>query len=88
MFSGPLSYFWPASFGKTVVVLDEESEQDHVFANNLSRQIKKHFHDRKVEVAYESLPKDESVLNFASSPKPPGYALQLWSSFFIDLYTN
>ena len=80
--------FWPASFGKTVVVLDEESEQDHVFANNLARQIKKHFPDRKVEVAYESLPKDESVLNFASSPKPPGYNRQLWSSFFIDLYTN
>ena len=79
--------FWPASFGKTVVVLDEESEQDHVFANNLARQIKKHFPDRKVEVAYESLPKDEGVLNFASSPKPPGYNRQL-CSFFIDLYTN
>ena len=32
--------FWPASFGKTVVVLDEESEQDHIFANNLTSQIK------------------------------------------------
>ena len=80
--------FWPASFGKTVVVLEEKSEQDHVFANNLARQIKKHFPDRKVEVAYESLPKDERVLNCASSPKPPGYNRQLWSSFFIDLYTN
>ena len=28
--------FWPASFGKTVVVLDEESEQDHIFANNIT----------------------------------------------------
>ena len=24
--------FWPASFGKTVVVLDEESVEDHVYA--------------------------------------------------------
>jgi len=28
--------FWPASFGKTVVVLDEESEQDHIFAKKLT----------------------------------------------------
>ena len=40
--------FWPASFGKTVVVLDEESEQDHIFANNLTSQIKQHFPDRKL----------------------------------------
>ena len=35
--------FWSASFGKTVVVLDEESEQDHIFAKNLTSQIKQHF---------------------------------------------
>ncbi len=80
--------FWPASFGKIVVVLDEESEQDHVFANNLTRQIKQNFPDRKLQLVYEPLPKDQSVLNFAGSPKPPGYNRQLWSSFFIDLYTN
>ena len=80
--------FWPASLGKTVVVLDEESKQDHVFANNLTRQIKQHFPDRKLKLMYESLLRDESVLNFAGSPKPPGYNRQLWSSFFIDLYTD
>ena len=32
--------FWPASFGRTVVVLDEESVEDHVHANNLTSQIK------------------------------------------------
>jgi len=80
--------FWPASFGKTVVVLDEESEQDHIFARNLTSQIKQHFPDRKLEVAFESLPKDASVLKFKGARKSPGYNRQLWSSFFIDLYTN
>ena len=80
--------FWPASFGKTVVVLDEESEQDHIFANNTTSQIKRHFPNGKLEVAYEALPKDESILNFTASKKSPGYNRQLWSSFFIDLYTN
>jgi len=80
--------FWPASFGKTVVVLDEESEQDHIFARNLTIQIKQHFPDRKLEVAFESLPIDASVLKFKDSDKSPGYNRQLWSSFFIDLYTN
>ena len=80
--------FWPASFGKTVVVLDEESVADHVYANNLTIQIKQHFPDRKLEVAFESLPIDASVLKFKDSRKSPGYNRQLWSSFFIDLYTN
>ena len=34
------------------------------------------------------MPHDPSVLNFAGSPKPAGYNRQLWSSFFIDLYTD
>ena len=80
--------FWPASFGKTVVVLDEESDQDHIFAKNLTSQIKQHFPDRKLEVAFEPLPKDASVLRFNGSSLSPGYNRQLWSSFFIDLYTN
>ena len=80
--------FWPASFGKTVVVLDEESDQDHIFAKNLKSQINQHFPDRKLQVAFESLPKDASVLKFKGARKSPGYNRQLWSSFFIDLYTN
>ena len=80
--------FWPASYGKTVVVLDEESQGDHIFAENLTRQIRQHFPDRKLDVLYEPLPKDPSVLSFPGSPKSPGYNRQLWSSFFIDLYTN
>ena len=35
--------FWPSSFGKTVAVLDKESEQDHIFANNLTSQVKRPF---------------------------------------------
>ena len=80
--------FWPASFGKTVVALDEESVVDHVYANNLKSQIKQHFPNRKLEVAFESLPKNASVLNFEGARKRPGYYRQLWSSFFIDLCTN
>ena len=80
--------FWPASFGRTVVVLDEESVEDHVHANNLTSQIKQHFPDRKLEVAFESLPKDANVLKFNGSRLSAGYNRQLWSSFFIDLYTN
>ena len=80
--------FWPASFGKTVVVLDKESVQDHLYGNNLTSQIKQHFPDRKLEVAFESLPKDVSVLEFEGSRRSPGYNRQLWSSFFIDQYTD
>ena len=80
--------FWPASFRKTVVVLDEESAEDHVYANNLTSQFKQHFPDRKLEVAFESLPKNTSVLEFEGAQKSPGYNRQLFSSFFIDLYTD
>lgn len=80
--------FWPGSLGKTVVVLDEEKEEDHVFGETLIKHTKQHFPDRTYEVLYESLPKEPSTLDFAGSPKPPGYNRQLWSSFFVDLYTN
>ena len=80
--------FWPGSLGKTVVVLDEEMEEDHVFGETLKKYTKQHFPDRTYEVLYESLPKEPSTLDFAGSPKSPGYNRQLWSSFFIDLYTN
>ena len=80
--------FWPASFGKIVVVLDEESVEDHLYASNLNSQFKQHFPDRKLEVAFEPLPKDASVLTFEGAQKSPGYNRQLFSSFFIDLYTD
>ena len=80
--------YWPPSYGKTVVVLDEESEVDYLFAENITRLNKEHFPDYKLDVLYEPLPKDNSVLDFPGMPKPPGYNRQLWSSFFIDLYTN
>ena len=80
--------YWPPSYGKTVVVFDEESEIDYAFAQNITRLNKEHFPDYKLEVFYEPLPKDNSVLDFPGMPKSPGYNRQLWSSFFIDLYTN
>ena len=61
---------------------------DHVYASHLTSQIKQHFPDRKLEVAFESLPKNASVLKFNRFQRSPGYNRQLWSSFFIDLYTN
>lgn len=80
--------YWPPSYGKIVVVLDDESKLDHDFGENIKRQAHGSFPDYKLEVLYEALPKDPSVLDFPDSPKPPGYNRQLWSSFYIDLYTN
>ena len=77
--------FWPPSFGKTVVLLDEESEQDHAFAKTVTMQIREHFPDRKLEVHYESLPHDQIIL---IGKRHLGYNRQLWSSFFIDLHSN
>ena len=87
-FSGLLFSSGQHRLGKTVVVLDEESAEDHDYGNNLTSQIKQHFPDRKLEVAFEPLPKDASVLDFKGSRRSPGYNRQLWSSFFIDQYTN
>lgn len=80
--------YWPPSYGKTVVVLDEESELDHVFGEKIKAQTNDFFPEYKLEVLYETLPKDPRVLDFPGAPKPPGYNRQLWSSFFMDLYTN
>ena len=80
--------FWPPSFGKSVIGLDEESQEDHEFAENLRIQAKKYFPDRELEFHYEALPKDKGTLEFQGSPKTPGYNRQLWSSFFTDLLSN
>ena len=80
--------YWPPSFGKTVMVLDEESEQDHVFAEKVISQTKKYFPDHQLEVLYEPLPKHKTTLDFEGMRRAPGYNRQLWSSFFIDLYLN
>ena len=80
--------YWPPSYGKTVLVLDDESGKDHEFADIVKKHARENFPDYKVEVKYEALPKDQSVLDFPSAPRGPGYNRQLWSSFFFDLYTN
>ena len=80
--------FWPPSFGKTVLVLDEESQEDHEFGEIVINHTRKHFPEYRLEVKYEALPKDKRVLKFPGSPKSAGYNRQLWSSFFFDLYTN
>ena len=80
--------FWPSSYGKILVLLDEESEEDHVFGDKILDQTKKYFPDYKLEVQYEALPEEKSTLDFPGMPQPPGYNRQLWSSFFVDLFTN
>ena len=80
--------FWPPSFGNFVIALDEESQEDHEFAEKLKTQAHKYFPDRKLEFFYEPLPQRQDTLAFQGSPKPAGYNRQLWSSFFIDLLSN
>ena len=74
--------FWPPSFGKTVIVLDEESQADHEFGEIVINHTRKHFPEYRLEVKYEALPKDKRVLEFPGAPRSPGYNRQLWSSFF------
>ena len=80
--------FWPSTLGKIVITLDAESAEDHKFAGQFKNQTKKHFPDYDISFHYEPLPKNKTVLQFAGSPKSPGYNRQIWSSFFIDLYSN
>ncbi|XP_015775011.1 PREDICTED: uncharacterized protein LOC107353202 [Acropora digitifera] len=56
--------YWPPSYGKTVLVLDDESRKDHEFAEIVKKHTRENFPDYKVEVKYEVLPKDKRVLNF------------------------
>ena len=80
--------FWPASLGKTVIVLEKKSKQDYTFAENVTRQVQEYFPDRRYEVFYEPLPKDLNVLSESLGRRGSGYNRQLFSIFFIDLYTN
>ncbi|EDO32265.1 predicted protein [Nematostella vectensis] len=80
--------YWPTYLpGKTVLVFDQESEQDHNFGFEMVNMTTNRFPHHKFEVKYEPLP-NKSALEFSGSPKPPGYNRQLWSSFFIDKYTD
>ena len=56
--------FWPPSFGNLVVGLDEESQEDHEFAEKLKTLAQKYFPDRRLEFFYEALPKDKGTLEF------------------------
>ena len=81
--------FWPASYGKLVLVFDQESSLDHKLANILERQFHQFFPDRKLEILYETLPMNYKTLLKLPWPKrDTGYNRQIWSSFFNDLYTN
>ncbi|CAB3996240.1 Hypothetical predicted protein [Paramuricea clavata] len=81
--------FWPASYGKLVLVFDQESSLDHKLAKILERQFDQFFPYRKLEILYEPLPMNYKTLLKLPWPKrDTGYNRQIWSSFFNDLYTN
>ncbi|XP_046852229.1 uncharacterized protein LOC124445553 [Xenia sp. Carnegie-2017] len=80
--------FWPGWLGKMVLILDKESKKDHAFGETLLNQTKEHFPHQAFKIDYERLPKDPKVLTFPGQKKSSGYNRQLWSSFFIDLYTD
>ncbi|CAB4039612.1 Hypothetical predicted protein, partial [Paramuricea clavata] len=81
--------FWPASYGKLVVVFDQESSLDHKIGNILERQFHQFFPYRKLEILYEPLPRNyETLLKLPWPKRDTGYNRQIWSSFFNDLYTN
>jgi hypothetical protein len=54
--------FWPASYGKLVLVFNQESSLDHELANILERQFHQFFPDRKLEILYEPLPMNYETL--------------------------
>lgn len=60
--------YWPSSYGKIVLVLDDEARKDHEFGDNVISETKKYFPDRKIEVLYEALPKYRSTLDFQVRP--------------------
>ena len=80
--------FWPPSFGNFVIALDEESQEDHEFAEKLKTQAQKYFPDRNLNSFMSLFQKKQDTLAFQGSPKPAGYNRQLWSSFFFDLLSN
>ena len=69
-------------------MLDEESQADQEFEEIVINHTRKHFPEYRLEVKYETLPKDKPLLEFPGAPRSPGYNRQLWSSVFFDLYTN
>ena len=79
--------YWPPSLGKFVIVLDKEGKDDYKFSAKLANETKSYFPDYKIEVLYEPLPTKDDILD-VNDGHPRGYTRQLWSSFFIDQYTN
>ena len=57
-----LVLYWPPSFGKIAIVLDEEGKEDHKFAAKVRRENKRYFPDYKIAIAFEAPPKNNSTL--------------------------
>ena len=75
--------FWSPKLGPISVILNEESEADHRYADRLRRL--EHELGFQFNFMYEPFPNDTTIL---ISKRGQGYARQLWSSFFMDLYIN
>jgi hypothetical protein len=79
--------FWPALYGKLVLVFDQESLLDHKLVKIIQRHFDQFLPDRKLEILYEPLPINHETL-LERPWRGSGYNRQIWSSFFNDLYTN
>jgi hypothetical protein len=76
--------FWPPSLGKMVIVLDQESEEDHRFGAQVNNQTREHFPSYTFEVRYEPLPRDGTILDFPRKLKAHGYNRQLCMEQFLN----
>uniref|UniRef100_A0A7S1NC01 Spondin-like TSP1 domain-containing protein n=1 Tax=Eutreptiella gymnastica TaxID=73025 RepID=A0A7S1NC01_9EUGL len=75
-----MEWFWPAGYGKLVVVLDDESARDHTFGDFL-HHVKPH-----PQIRYQPDPGDIFPSKICGRSK--GYDRQMWSGFYADLYTD
>ena len=78
--------FWPAAYGKVVVVLDAESKPNRAFGNILLNQMRKYFPEYEMNVFFEPIPKMIRSLDYVE--RSVGYTAQLYSTFIADLYTK
>ncbi|XP_046864081.1 uncharacterized protein LOC124458004 [Xenia sp. Carnegie-2017] len=81
--------FWPSSYGMLVLVFDKESANDRALAKIVRAQFSRSFSDRILEIAFEPLPRNhDTLLKLPWRSRGTGYNRQIWSSFYIDLYTK
>ncbi|XP_022083542.1 uncharacterized protein LOC110975394 [Acanthaster planci] len=76
--------FWSPKLGRISVILNKESESDHLFALRLRGREREL--GLKFDFFYEPLPNDTTILK--KGRVPTGYTRQLWSSFWMDVFID